>query len=228
MNHLLSLALLLLAPVSQNQNLPDAYHQLPEQVREQATVIAKGTYGLGRTPYVLMSDGTQVFAQISWFRITKVYRGQVGGSSIHINSSMLPKTKYVSAKLEVGREYLVLLRPNAKSLKVVKAGKYIPVRDALRDEEIIAIIQAQTTGAPNVSNPALRGELLNRAKQTDEMRERLVKCVAEFHECDAPMDRLAKAYNDDALRLKAIVKQYGWAGNDLLGGTGHRLRLSFS
>ena len=140
MNHLLSVAILLLLPVSQNQNLPDAYHQLPEQVREKATIIVTGTYALGRSLYILMPDGTQVWARTSWFRITKVYRGKVGGRSIHINSSMLPKTKDVSAKLEVGREYLVLLRPSSKSLEVLKAGEYVPVWDALRDEEIIAIV----------------------------------------------------------------------------------------
>ncbi len=75
------------------------------------------------------------------FRITKVYRGQVGGKSIYINSSMLPKTKYVSARLEAGREYLVLLRPTSKSLEVLKTGEQIPVRGALRDEEIIAIVR---------------------------------------------------------------------------------------
>jgi len=53
---------------------------------------------------------------------------------------MLPKTKDVSAKLEVGRDYLVLLRPSSKSLKALEAGEYDPVRDALRDEEIIAIV----------------------------------------------------------------------------------------
>ena len=141
MNHLLSLAILLLMPVSQNQNLPDAYYQLPEQVREKATIIVTGTYAQGRSPYILMPDGTQVWARTSWFRITKVYRGKVGGESIHINSSMLPKTKYVSAKLEVGREYLVLLRPGSKSLKALEAGEYVPVREALRDEEIIAIVR---------------------------------------------------------------------------------------
>ena len=140
MNHLLSLAILLLVPVSQNQNLPDAYYQLPEQVREKATIIATGTYDLGRRLYVVRRDGTQIWAQTSSFRITKVYRGEVGGRSIHINSDMLPKTKYVSARLKVGREYLVLLRPGNKSLKALKAGEQIPVSGALRDEEIIAIV----------------------------------------------------------------------------------------
>ena len=141
MNHLLSLAILLLMPVSQNQNLPEAYYKLPEQVREKATIIVTGSYAQGRSLYIWMRDGTQVWARASSFRITKVYRGQVGDRSIRINSSMLPKTKYVSAKLEVGREYLVLLRPGSKSLKVLETGEYIPVQDALRDEEIIAIVR---------------------------------------------------------------------------------------
>jgi hypothetical protein len=140
MNHLLSLAILLLMPVSKNQNLPEAYHKLPEQVREKATIIATGTYAQGRSPCILMPDGNRVWARESWFQITKVYRGKVGGRAIHINSSMLPKTKDVSAKLEVGREYLILLRPSSESLKVLKAGEYVPVWEALRDEEIIAIL----------------------------------------------------------------------------------------
>ena len=141
MNQLLSLALLLVVPVSQNQKLPDAYYQLPQQIREQATIVATGKYGWGRTPYVWMRDGTQVFARTSWFQITKVYRGQVGGRSIYINSSMLPNTKYVSAKLAVGQNYLVLLRPTTKSLKVLKKRETFPIRDDLHDEEILAIVE---------------------------------------------------------------------------------------
>ena len=141
MNQLLSLALLLLVPVSQNQKLPDAYYQLPQQIREQATIVATGKYGWGRTPYVWMRDGTQVFARTSGFQITKVYRGQIASRAIYINSSMLPNSKYVSAKLAVGREYLVLLRPTTKSLKVLKTGETLPIRDDLHDEEILAILE---------------------------------------------------------------------------------------
>jgi hypothetical protein len=79
------------------------------------------------------------------------------------------------------------------------------------------IIQAQTTEAPAVSNPALRVELLARVKRADVLLERLLKCTSEFHECDAPMDRLKQTYDDNAVRLKAIVRQYGWPGNDLVG-----------
>lgn len=221
MNHLISLAILLLMPVSQNQNLPDAYYQLPEQVREQATIIATGTYALGRSPYILMPDGTQVWARTSWFRITKVHRGQVAGRSIHMNISMLPKTKYVSAKLEVGREYLLLLRPGSKSLKVLKAGEQIPVRDALRDEEIIAIIPAQTTEASNVSNPALRADLLNRDEANVDKRRVEVGLppLAEDLEKQvrnrAPQETTLKVANrdliitlHDAERIKLTVEKY--------------------
>ena len=82
------------------------------------------------------------------------------------------------------------------------------------------IIQAQTAEALTVSNPALRDELLNRVKQADVLLERLLKCTSEFNECDAPMDRLKKTFDDNAARLKAIVKQYGWPGNDLVGRDG--------
>jgi len=141
MNHLLSMAMLLAMLVPQHQNLPDAFHQLPEQVREKATIIVTGTYAEGRSPCIFMPDGSRRWALESWFRINKVYRGKVGGKSISINRSMLPKAKEVSAKLEVGRKYLVLLRPSSESLRVLGAGEYVPVWDALHDEEIIAIVE---------------------------------------------------------------------------------------
>ena len=47
----------------------------------------------------------------------------------------------MSVKLTVGRDYLILLRPNEASMKVIKAGEYVPVWDALRGEEIIAIVK---------------------------------------------------------------------------------------
>jgi hypothetical protein len=140
MNHLFSMVLLLmLAP--QTQNLPDAFHQLPEPFREKATVIFTGTYREGRGPCMFMPDGSRRWALEPWFNVKKVYRGEVGGKTIHINSRVSPKINDVSVKLEVGRDYLVLLRPNEKSMKVIKAGEYVPVWDALHGEEIIAIVE---------------------------------------------------------------------------------------
>jgi hypothetical protein len=140
MNHLFFIVLLLML-VPQNQNLPVAFDQLPEQVRENATVIVMGTYGEGRSPCIFMPDGTRVWALESWFNVKRVYRGKVGGKTIYINSRVSPKINDQSVKLEVGRDYLVLLRPNEESMKVIKAGEYVPVWHALYGEEIIAIVE---------------------------------------------------------------------------------------
>ena len=140
MNYLFSFALLLML-VPPGQGLPNAFHQLPEQVREKATVIVTGTYGEGRSPCIFMPDGSRIWALESWLNVKKVYRGNVGGKTIQINSRVSPTINGVSAKLEVGRDYLVLLRPNEASMKVIKAGEYVPVWDALRGEEILAIVK---------------------------------------------------------------------------------------
>lgn len=140
MNHLSAMVLLLML-VPQNQNLPDAFHQLPEQVSEKATIIVTGTYREGRGPCIYIGDGRRAWALESWFNVKRVYRGKVGSKSIYLNSRVSPKINDVSVKLEVGRDYLVLLRPNEELMKVIKAGKYVPVGDALRGEEIIAIVE---------------------------------------------------------------------------------------
>ena len=57
MSYLPSLVMLLLMLVSQNQQLPDAFHQLPVEVREKATIVVTGTYGRGRGPCIMRADG---------------------------------------------------------------------------------------------------------------------------------------------------------------------------
>ncbi len=140
MNYLFSLALLLtLTP--QFQKPSDALDQIPEQVSERATIIFTGTYGQGRGPCMPLPDGSRRWALESWFNVSKVYRGKVGGKTIYLNRSVLPKINDVSVNLKVGRDYLVLLRPNEESLKLIEAGKYVPVWEALYGEEIIAIVE---------------------------------------------------------------------------------------
>lgn len=140
MNHLFSMMLVLLMLAPQHQTLPDAFHKLPEQDRAQATLIVTGTYAQGRGPCIFMPDGSRVWALESWFRIKKVYRGRVGGKYIYIKRRVSPQTEDAGVALEVGREYLVLLRPSEKSMKAIKAGEYVPAWDALDDEEIIIIV----------------------------------------------------------------------------------------
>lgn len=137
----LTLALLILAP--QSQNLPEAYYRLPEQVRSRATVIVSGTYGQGRSPCIFMPDGTRHWTLDTWFQIKKIYRGEAGGKSIFIKWDGSPKNERAGVRLEVGREYLVLLRPNEQSMKVIKEGKFVPAWDALDDEEIVAILEVK-------------------------------------------------------------------------------------
>lgn len=141
MNYLISLATLLLMLVPQSQKLPEEFYRIPERVRAEATVIIAGTYAEGRSPCIFMPDGSRRWALESRFQVTKVYRGEVGGKSIYTQSRRLPKTEGVSAELEVGHKYLVLLRPGDESTKLIKAGGHVPFWDALRDEEIIAIVE---------------------------------------------------------------------------------------
>lgn len=140
MSHLSFLALLLFLLAPQKQNLPDAFHKLPEPIRAKATLIVTGTYGRGRGPCIFMPDGSRRWALESWLRIKKVYRGQLGGKSIHVKTVLSPESESPLAQLKVGVEYLVLLRPNEKSLKAIKAGEYVPAWDALDDDEIVAIV----------------------------------------------------------------------------------------
>jgi len=141
MNYHFLIVVLLLTLVPQNQEFPREFHQIPEHVRDKATVIVSGTYAQGRSPCIFMPDGTRRWALESWFHVTTVYRGKVGGKSIHVKNRSLPKTKYVSENLEVGHKYLVLLRPSDESMKLIKAGGYVPFWDALSDEEIITIVK---------------------------------------------------------------------------------------
>jgi hypothetical protein len=140
MTHLLPVVLLLIL-VPQNQKLPHAFQQLPQEVRDKATVIFTGTYGEGRSPCIFRNDGTRIWALEPYFNVKRVYRGEVGGKTILINSRVSPKTNDASVKLELGRKYLVLLRPNEESMKVIKAGDYVPVWDAPQGEEILAIVK---------------------------------------------------------------------------------------
>lgn len=141
MNYLLSMAMLLLTLAPQQQNLPDEFYRIPEQLRERATIIVSGKYAEGRTPCIFMPDGSREWLIDSWFHIKRVYRGEVGSKSVRINRAMLPKSGYVSEKLEREHDYLVLLRPRSKLMKAIKTGEGISFWEALHDEEIIAIVE---------------------------------------------------------------------------------------
>ena len=141
MNYFLSAMMLLLTLAPQPQKLPGAFYRIPEQLRESATIIISGKFAEGRTPCIFMADGSREWLLDSWFDIKRVYRGQVGSKSIRINKAMLPKSMYVSERLEREHNYLVLLRPGSESMETLKTEKEIGFWDALHDEEIVAIVE---------------------------------------------------------------------------------------
>lgn len=128
---------LLLTLMPQEQTLPSEFYELPESVTEQSTLIVAGTYAEGRSPCILMADGIRAWTMISSIRVSKVYRGEAKGKYIYLSWGALLKTK----KLTRGQSYLVLLRPNEKSMKAIRAGDYVSVWDALDEEEIVAIVE---------------------------------------------------------------------------------------
>jgi hypothetical protein len=141
MNHLLSMAIVLMTLAPQSQNLPEEFYRIPKQLRERATVIVTGTFGQGRTPCEFRADGTRVWYLDSWFNVKKVYRGELKTKSIRVNTAMLPASQYVDKDLEREQNYLILLRPDKEAMKAIKTSEGIIFRDSLHDEEIIAIVE---------------------------------------------------------------------------------------
>jgi hypothetical protein len=143
MIQLFSMAVLFAMFTLQNQRLPDTFYKIPEPIRETATLIVSGTYGQGRTPCMFRPDGTRVWGLDSWFTVNRVYRGKVVSKTIRINTAMLPKSDYVSNSLKPAQQYLLLLRPRAESLKKLKSAEGVGFWESLREEEIIAILEAK-------------------------------------------------------------------------------------
>jgi hypothetical protein len=82
----------------------------------------------------------------AWFietslEVHDVLRGTVAAHYLQINEAMLPKSKYVQTKLTEGETYLLLLRPNAESMKIIGDHEgMFNYRTAMGDEEIVAIV----------------------------------------------------------------------------------------
>ena len=138
MTQLLAITMLLTLLAPQKQDLPDAFYELPEQVREQATLIVTGTYAEGRTPCIFMADGTRAWSMEALIQIKKVYRGEAGGKFVYLDWFDL---LHRGMRLKRDHTYLVLLRPNEKSTQLILKGEHVIFWDALDDEEIIAIVE---------------------------------------------------------------------------------------
>ena len=138
MTHLAAIAMLLTLLAPQKQNLPAAFYELPEEVRTQATLIVSGTYGEGRTPCIFMADGIRAWSMEASIQIKKVYRGQAGGKFIYLDWFNLRER---GVKVMRVHTYLVLLRPNPRSMEAIRKGEHVLFWDALDDEEILAVVE---------------------------------------------------------------------------------------
>jgi len=80
-------------------------------------------------------------------------------------------------------------------------------------------IQAQTTKAQSVANPTLRQELLQRVEQDQAIRNELIKKGIE-HPDESVLTRMKAIDAANTERMRAIVRQYGWPGPELVGQDG--------
>ena len=80
-------------------------------------------------------------------------------------------------------------------------------------------IQVQAASDQSVANPALRGELLERVEQDQAIRDEFIKKGVE-HPDQSVLARMQAIDDANAERVRAIVRQYGWPGTELVGQDG--------
>jgi len=84
---------------------------------------------------------------------------------------------------------------------------------------IAAGVQAQQPGPHSVTKPELRLELLKRVEQDQAIRNELIKKDIA-HPDPALLKQMNRIDAVNTARVKAIIKQYGWPGPDLVGDDG--------
>lgn len=92
---------------------------LPSSVRERATIVISAKLTRGRSVCVPRGKDMRVWFIETSLEVHDVLRGSVAARYLQINVAMLPKSKYVRTKLTEGETYLVLLRPNPESMKII-------------------------------------------------------------------------------------------------------------
>jgi hypothetical protein len=71
-----------------------------------------------------------------------------------------------------------------------------------------------------VSNPALRDELLKRRDSDQQIRNEMTQKGAWDHPAEGLSSRMRAIDQDDAARMRALLRQYGWPGPELIGSDG--------
>src|SRR5688572_17247405 len=80
-------------------------------------------------------------------------------------------------------------------------------------------LQAQTTSSSSVADPILRQELLQRVEQDRAIRNELIKKGME-HPDESVLTRMKAIDAANTERMRAIVRQHGWPGPELVGQDG--------
>ena len=79
--------------------------------------------------------------------------------------------------------------------------------------------QPQTPNAQTVANPALRQELLQRVEEDQAIRDELVE-KGLAHPDQSIFVRMRAIDDSNTERMRAIVRQHGWPGPELVGRDG--------
>jgi hypothetical protein len=80
-------------------------------------------------------------------------------------------------------------------------------------------ISAQTTNSQSAANPTLRQELLQRVEQNQAIRDELTRNGVE-HLNPSVLARMKAIDAANSERMRAMVRQYGWPGPELVGQDG--------
>jgi hypothetical protein len=145
MKFLVAFALLMFSMSSQPA-LPREFNQIDEKHRQAATVIFTGIYQEDKSPHIPRGQSQMVRYLLFGFQIEQVYRGEVKADYVGIAGKQLPTRIFAKQALIKGQRYLVLLKPQEDSLKILQTGEgnhyYF---NRLDDDEILAVKEVENS-----------------------------------------------------------------------------------
>lgn len=121
---------------------PIEYQSIPQKTRSQATVIFAGTYFTSTGAHQKLPDGTIRWRVTSGFRVLTDYSGNIANERIEISPFLKKEDPWIATELEEGKLYLVLLKPQAESMEVIKdKDKSFSHLNLVSEAHILAIVQ---------------------------------------------------------------------------------------
>ena len=119
---------------------PSEYQSIPEEVRNQASVTFVGTYFTTTTDHQQLPDGSMRWRIISGFRVMADYSGIIKNERIEITPHLKVANPWIDDELEESGLYLVLLKPQPESLKIIKdKHKSFSHLNLVTESDILAI-----------------------------------------------------------------------------------------